>query len=136
MSKPPRTAEQKPPAEPSFLGWRRGDRWFLGVTLLVLTVLLGVHVARIKGWTIRSSVRVLTRDDYLYTLDVNHATWVEWAQLDGIGETPARRIIDDRQDRGEFTTIEDVARVKGIGPKTLARIRPHLRHSEQQTVAR
>ena len=116
--------------ERSFLWLRRADQVFLGGLLCVLTVLLGIHWARLNGWSIRGEpVSVLTAEGYLYTLDINQAMWVEWAQLDGIGETLGRRIVQDRLDRGPFTSIEDVDRVKGIGPKTMDRIRPHLRYS-------
>ena len=135
-SLPPPQPDPPPPArsEPSFLWLRRGDQAFLGGTLCVLTVLLGIHAARIQGWTWRGKpATVLTADGYLYTLDINQATWVEWAQLDGIGETLARRIVQDRLEQGPFTTIEDVNRVKGIGDKTMDRIRPHLRSSITST---
>lgn len=65
--------------------------------------------------------------EWHYSVEINSATWVEWLQLPAIGEAMARRIVEDRQQRGPFGSIEDVARVRGIGPKTLARIRPFLR---------
>lgn len=123
------------PEERSFLWLRRADQWLLGILLCVGTVLLGVHWVRINGWTARGEpVRVLTADGYFYTLDINHATWVEWAQLDGIGETLAKRIVQDRLDRGPFAEIDDVSRVRGIGQKTMDRIRPHLRNRNVFTV--
>lgn len=132
MSKLPSSPEQN---EPAFLWLRKADQWFLGGMLGVLTLLLGVHAARINGWSVRGEpVQILTSEGYVYTLDINHATWVEWAQLDGIGETLARRIIQDRDERGPFAEIEDVSRVRGIGPKTMERIRPHLRNRNVFTV--
>lgn len=65
-----------------------------------------------------------------FLVDINSADWQTWMLLDGIGETLARRIVEDRNRRGPFASIEDVARVKGIGPKTLAKMRPHLKVSE------
>jgi competence protein ComEA len=59
-------------------------------------------------------------------VDINRATWVEWAQFDGIGETLAKRIVADRQTRGLFESIDEVQRVKGIGPKKFAQMRPYL----------
>jgi competence protein ComEA len=52
---------------------------------------------------------------------------VEWLQLPAIGETLARRIVEDREQRGPFDSLEDVTRVRGIGPGTFAQIRPYLR---------
>jgi DNA uptake protein ComE-like DNA-binding protein len=34
--------------------------------------------------------------------------------------------VDDRARRGRFRHAKDLARVKGIGPKTLARLLPHI----------
>lgn len=65
----------------------------------------------------------------LFQVEMNEADWVAWSQLDGIGEKLAQRIVADREQQGPFQSIEDLLRVKGIGPKTLARLRPHLRLS-------
>jgi competence protein ComEA len=130
-----RAGDSTAPEARSFLWLKQADQWLLGVLLCAGTILLGVHWVRINGWVARGEpVQVLTADGYFYTLDVNHATWVEWAQLDGIGETLARRIVQDRLDRGPFADIEDVSRVRGIGQKTMDRIRPHLRNRNVFTV--
>jgi competence protein ComEA len=62
-----------------------------------------------------------------FQLDINQADWPELAQLPGVGETLARRIVASRQDRGPFTDHDELRRVRGIGPKTLAHIKPYLR---------
>ena len=61
-----------------------------------------------------------------FRVDVNQATWVEWIQLKGIGETMAHRIVADREYHGPFESIDDLLRVDGIGPVTLNGIRPWL----------
>jgi competence protein ComEA len=61
-----------------------------------------------------------------YEVDINRADWPEMVQLPGLGETLARRIITDRQQRGPFRDIDDLNRVQGIGLRTLERIRPYL----------
>lgn len=62
-----------------------------------------------------------------FLVDVNTADWPELAQLPGIGETLAQRIIATRDERGPFLDHDDLRRVRGIGPKTLEKIRPYLR---------
>jgi competence protein ComEA len=47
-------------------------------------------------------------------------------QLPGIGESYAERIILDREDHGSYTSVDDLMRVKGIGKKTMERIRPFV----------
>jgi competence ComEA-like helix-hairpin-helix protein len=67
----------------------------------------------------------------LYRVDVNTGTWVEWMQLDGVGQTMAHRIVANRDEFGPFPTIDDLIRVDGIGPVTLDRLRPWLTISHE-----
>ena len=60
-------------------------------------------------------------------IDINTAGADELVALPGIGPVTAARIIEDRQNRGPYRRVDDLLRVKGIGPKKLARIRPHVR---------
>lgn len=46
--------------------------------------------------------------------------------LPGIGPALAARIVEDRERNGPFRTVDDLGRVKGIGQKTLARLKPFL----------
>jgi competence protein ComEA len=62
-----------------------------------------------------------------FLVDVNKADWPELAQLPGIGETLAQRIVSTRDERGPFLDHSDLRRVRGIGPKTLEKIKPYLR---------
>jgi competence protein ComEA len=62
-----------------------------------------------------------------FLVDVNRADWPELAQLPDIGESLARRIVESRRERGPFLDHDELRRVRGIGPKTLERIRPYLR---------
>ncbi|MEO2018676.1 MAG: helix-hairpin-helix domain-containing protein [Fuerstiella sp.] len=66
-----------------------------------------------------------------YHVDVNTGTWVEWMQLEGIGQTMAHRIVADREANGPFPTIDDLTRVEGIGLVTLDRLRPKLTISHE-----
>ena len=56
-------------------------------------------------------------------VNVNAATAEQLEALPRVGPTLAKRIVDDRNANGPFGSIEDLQRVKGIGPamaKTLA----------------
>jgi competence protein ComEA len=61
------------------------------------------------------------------TLDVNVATAADLELLPGIGPALAQRIVDDRTRSGPFQRVEDLDRVRGIGPRTLERLRPFVR---------
>ena len=61
-----------------------------------------------------------------FLVDVNRAEWPELVQLPGVGETLARRIVADRQERGPFLDHDQLDRVDGIGLRTLERMRPYL----------
>jgi competence protein ComEA len=56
-------------------------------------------------------------------VDLNFATGVELESLPRIGPVLARRIVEDRQRRGPFRSVEDLARVRGIGPATVRGLR-------------
>lgn len=102
--------------------------------LAVLAGLLALHVRRDAQRQAApvTIVHAAEPADYVFQLDPNAATWVEWTQLDGIGPTLAKRIVEDRASHGPFTTIEDLRRVKGIGVKTLDKLRPHLTFAEAE----
>jgi len=80
-------------------------------------------------------------------LDANTAEWYDLARLPRVGEALARRIVAYREAKilewrsahpeepavhapPAFARPEDLLPVKGIGPKTLEQMRPHLRWPE------
>jgi len=58
---------------------------------------------------------------------VNRAGQSELIALPGIGPVLAGRILQDRTLHGRFLTFKDLARVKGITPKTLEKVRGLVR---------
>lgn len=56
-------------------------------------------------------------------LDPDSLSVDEWGALPGIGASLARAIVDDRQKYGSFRGLEGLARVPGIGPGKIAKIR-------------
>lgn len=59
-------------------------------------------------------------------VNINTADAKELMKLDGIGEALAGRIIDYRNEHGDFETIWDITKVRGISEKTFERIYPHI----------
>jgi competence protein ComEA len=59
-------------------------------------------------------------------LRANSASSLEWERLPGVGPSLASRIVLDRSANGPFHSVDDLARVSGIGPKLVEKLRPWL----------
>ncbi|KKL56327.1 hypothetical protein LCGC14_2246500, partial [marine sediment metagenome] len=55
-------------------------------------------------------------------VNVNQATVEQLIQLPGIGKSKAQAIVDYRTKQGKFKSIADLAQVKGIGDKLIAKL--------------
>ncbi len=62
-----------------------------------------------------------------FNLDINTAPQTELSLLPGIGPTMASRIIETRQQRGPFKSVDDIIHVPGIGKIMLQEMRPFIR---------
>lgn len=59
-------------------------------------------------------------------VDLNHAGQAELESLPQVGPVTAQAIIAWREQRGGFTSVEELLEVEGIGEKTLARLTPYV----------
>jgi comEA protein len=59
-------------------------------------------------------------------VNINKASKDELKALKGIGDTRAQDIIDYRTKNGDFKTIDDLEKVKGVGPGTMKQIRANI----------
>jgi len=57
-------------------------------------------------------------------VNINIATKTELTSLPGIGDVLADRIIRQREEQGEFETISDLQKVKGISKKKFDKLKP------------
>lgn len=131
---PDSSAPRPRPAEPR-ANWEARSRWpVLSLTeagqRLVATVvlagglwLLGKSVSHSTGETALVDYSPAVRQPVQFVIDINRASWAEFAQLPGVGETLARRIVAHRRQWGEFSAVEQLSEIPGIGNKTLARMR-------------
>ena len=106
---------------------RREDQALFGGLALLAILSLAV-LWQVRGGSSGGLVKYddLSQGEIHFQTDINQADWPELSELPGVGPTLARRIVDHRQQYGPFRSPEDLRRVRGIGPKTLERIRPHL----------
>lgn len=126
QAEPPQIASHTSTTDSCF--WlRRSDQWFVGVTAGCALILLSLTWVRMSGFG-RPGIEIdrLPSQKYVYQLDINHATWIEWTLLEGIGEKLARRIVAYRDEHGHFANVADLGNVPGIGPKTLEKLAPYL----------
>jgi competence protein ComEA len=57
--------------------------------------------------------------------DVNMASAQQLERLPGIGPALAERIVVDRDQLGRFRRLQDLTRVRGVGPSTVQRLSGH-----------
>jgi competence protein ComEA len=106
---------------------RRADQ--LAVAGLVLVGLIAMAAWWIGQGGLQGRVLEVEHAEPLpadFRIDINTADWPEIAQLPGIGETLAQRIVEVRNARGRFQSPRDLQQVRGIGALTLKRIVPYL----------
>lgn len=61
-----------------------------------------------------------------YEVNINTADRELLTQLPGIGSVTAEKIVEFRQTNGKFQSIDELTNVKGIGDKTLVKLKPYL----------
>jgi competence protein ComEA len=66
----------------------------------------------------------------LEPVDVNRADTAQLARLPGVGAALARRIVEEREQRGRFESPDELRYVLGMGPKKLAAIRRFITVSD------
>ena len=77
--------------------------------------------------TSKGTSKSSSKKDTTAIVNINTASVAELCNLSGIGEVKAKAIVDYRQQNGKFTSIDDIAKVKGIGPKTIEKNRDRIR---------
>ena len=76
----------------------------------------------------------------LAAVNINTASQAELESLQGIGPAKAKAIIEHREKAGAFTTVDDLAKVSGIGSGIIKQLRDSVtvevvpaQNSESQT---
>ncbi len=68
---------------------------------------------------------IVVRAEETTRIDVNRASVAELTELPGIGPAKAAAIVDERS-RKPFSSVDDLARVSGIGGRMLEQLRDHV----------
>ena len=95
------------------------------VLLCIGLLILGGGALRFSHVRLQEPVpqEIVTRPPHI---NINTASAQELTVLPGIGPAIASRIIEYRKCYGGFHTLEDVQKVKGIGPKKAEAIRGYV----------
>ncbi|MBL7994526.1 helix-hairpin-helix domain-containing protein [bacterium] len=59
-------------------------------------------------------------------ININEATAADLSGLPGVGEKIAERIVEYRNKKGRFRSVDELKNVKGIGKKMFAKIKPFV----------
>jgi competence protein ComEA len=59
-------------------------------------------------------------------ININNADLSHLSMIKGIGSKKAQAIINYRTENGNFITLQDLVKVKGIGQSTLTKISPFI----------
>lgn len=60
-------------------------------------------------------------------IDINFASVESLQSLPGIGKNKAQAIVSYRENIGNFSNLEEIKLVKGIGEKLYAKIKSHIK---------
>lgn len=94
-------------------------------------LLASVFVSALFALPVLADVQVTTEQEPLEQLqnskiDINTANEGQLAQLAKVGPKKAQEIIRYREANGPFKSVDDLAKVKGIGEKTVEQNRERL----------
>ncbi len=112
-------------------GWfGRADLHSLALCLILCGLTWALLVVRPAGLDVAEPASTATLDrDGIGRINPNTAEWWELASLPGLGPTLSKRIVeyraDQRKKQGDphaqvFRSVEDLQRIRGIGPKRSA----------------
>ncbi len=83
----------------------------------------------IKSLVLGLSLSLASLAAFAAQINLNTASAAQLETLNGIGAAKAEAIVDFRKEHGAFKSVDELAKVKGIGQKTVDKNR------DQMTVA-
>lgn len=80
----------------------------------------------LKRWLVGVALSLLFAFQALAAVDLNKAGQAELESVKGIGPKKAKSILEYRDKNGPFKSVDDLAKVKGFGKASVAKVRPLL----------
>ncbi len=103
------------------------------ITIIILALILVIIIVLFIGFQKISDNKkeiqkstVQTEQEEITKININNADIKDLIKLPSIGQTKAKAIMDYRKNFGEFKSLKELTKVKGIGEKTLEKILPYL----------
>jgi len=90
--------------------------------LIWVAMLVCALVSGTVTFSVAQGAAAAMQEEKAALIDINRATVKQLQALPGIGKVTAQKILEYRQENGDFTRVEDLVRVQGIGKKTLEKI--------------
>lgn len=108
--------------------------YFLGTTLFISAI---IKVGMDYHWWLPKTeiVSSLQPEEIKIKFDINTAPWYELVLLPKLGEAKAKAIVAYREKHGNFKTLDELDKVKGIGHSITEAIRDHLKIGSATTSA-
>ncbi|AEH50189.1 ComEA family DNA-binding protein [Pseudothermotoga thermarum] len=97
------------------------EKRIIFLSLVGLFILLGLAFEKAERKA-QPTLETQSRSFVEFPIDINKASYEELLVLPGIGPTKARAIVEYRQKYGPFESLPDLAKVSGIGKKTVERL--------------
>ncbi len=116
MEPPAPVNEPRPTGEP-----RRPEHYALAVSLVLVLGLL-LYRGYGNGYSARPTEQTTAR----LPLNLNSADRTELLQVPGVGPNLADAILSHRNTFGRFQSLDELDSVKGIGGKTIDKLRPWI----------
>lgn len=94
----------------------------------LLTALLAGVLAVSSPVLSAESPTPVTKEAQVTSININTADSEQLAMLSGVGSAKAAAIIQYRENNGPFASVDDLAKVRGIGAATIEKNRHLLSH--------
>ena len=109
-------------------GWRLSGQHQLAIALMAAVGLAVVGIS--YGWSVwrgdQGDIDQADTTPLVFQVDVNRAAVGELMAVPNVGPKMAQAIVDHRDDKGLFESLEELEDVRGVGPVKLEQLKKYL----------
>lgn len=95
--------------------------------IVLISILIAINIVQYLKSQKNKKTYELIIEESMNQISINTADVNDFEALPGVGPALARRIIEYREKNGNFKTISDLKKVKGIGENLFKRIEPFIK---------